>query len=224
MTAADKTSIIDAYERYLDDVAFPCVAAKAAHARGQVHCFVADHMACPHSDSEILQFLYEFVDSYRDATTSFHSAAVIFKGPEAACEDEFEPLLWQRLQALSNLDAANHSYDHRVSTDPASPHFSFSVKGEAFFIIGLHPGSSREARRFAYPTLVFNPHAEFEKLRAADCYGKMKDIVRRKDMAATGSINPMLTDFGDASDVYQYSGKRYGADWQCPLKINHAGS
>jgi FPC/CPF motif-containing protein YcgG len=89
-------------------------------------------------------------------------------------------------------------------------------------VIGLHPASSRPARQFAYPALIFNPHAEFEKLRTTQSYEKMKHIVRGKDMMYSGSINPMLTDFGTASDVYQYSGKQYDTDWQCPLKTNHA--
>jgi FPC/CPF motif-containing protein YcgG len=49
----------------------------------------------------------------------------------------------------------------------------------------------------------------------------MKDVVRKRDIAYSGSVNPMLTDFGNASEVYQYSGRKYEDTWQCPLKINH---
>ncbi|MEO6070758.1 MAG: guanitoxin biosynthesis heme-dependent pre-guanitoxin N-hydroxylase GntA [Chitinophagaceae bacterium] len=222
MVALEEEKIIDAYKNFLGDKAFPCVAAKAALAKNQVHCLVAGHMACPKDDHAILQFIYNFVDGYRETTTAFHSAAVVFKGPEATGEDMFEALLWQRLQALMDMDAGSYPYDPRVSSDPTSPQFGFSLKGEAFFIIGLHPGSSRPARQFDYPALVFNPHAEFEKLRTTRSYQKMKDIVRKKDVAYSGDINPMLTDFGTASDVYQYSGRQYGSEWQCPLKINNA--
>ena len=31
-------------------------------------------------------------------------------------------------------------------------------------------------------------------------------------------------DFGDVSEVFQYSGMKYDDQWQCPLKINHAPS
>jgi FPC/CPF motif-containing protein YcgG len=34
----------------------------------------------------------------------------------------------------------------------------------------------------------------------------------------------MLEDFGEASEVYQYSGRQYDEQWQCPLKIYHAKS
>lgn len=129
--------------------------------------------------------------------------------------------MWMRLQALSDLDAEMYPYDGRVNPDPQSDQFSFSLKEEAFFVIGLNPQSSRPARRFKYPTLVFNPHAQFEELRALKRYDKMKNIVRKKDVALSGSINPMLNDFGDSSEVYQYSGLRYDHNWQCPFKYKN---
>lgn len=197
------------------------MAARAALDRGQVTCLVADHMACPKDDSAILHFLYDFIDHYRVSKTLFHSAAIIFKGPDLFNEEMFDALLWQRLQSLADLDAKTNNYDKRVDIDPASANFSFSLKEEAFFIIGLNPVSSRSARQFMYPALVFNPHAQFESLREANQYGKMKNIVRKLDIAYSGSVNPMLQDFGNASEVYQYSGLKYSADWQCPLHINH---
>jgi FPC/CPF motif-containing protein YcgG len=141
--------------------------------------------------------------------------------PQEITEEEFEKFIWQRLQCLSDADAKMYPFDKRVSTDPGSPEFSFSLKSEAFFIIGLHKSSNRAARRFKYPTIVFNPHAAFIQLRQDRQYDKMKKIVRRKDMELAGSINPMLDDFGKSSEVFQYSGKNYQSSWQCPLQINH---
>jgi hypothetical protein len=128
------------------------------------------------------------------------------------------------LQALSNLDAKINAYDSRVSKNPVSSEFSFSIKGEAFYIIGLHPLSSRLSRQFKYPTLVFNPHDQFESLRQNGKYNSMKSVVRKRDVALSGTINPMLKDFGIVSEVFQYSGKQYEDSWKCPLKINHAES
>lgn len=183
---------------------------------------VAEHMICPNDDKIILQFLYSFIEEYRSSKEFYHSAAIIFKKPGIHSEEMFEEILWQRLQALADLDAKNHDYDKRVSTDPSSANFSFSLKEEAFYIIGLHPSSSRASRQFKYPTLVFNPHALFEQLSETTKYDKMKVAVRKRDMTHSGSINPMLKDFGEASEVYQYSGRHYDETWQCPLKINHA--
>ncbi len=50
----------------------------------------------------------------------------------------------------------------------------------------------------------------------------MKNAIRKRDVAFSGSVNPMLEDFGKTSEVYQYSGRNYDSNWQCPLKITHA--
>lgn len=210
-----------AFESFVDDKLFPCVAAKAALTKDQMQLFVAGHLACPKDDRAILNFIYEFIDQYRKAENHFHTACVIFPETYGISEEIFDHLMWQRLQALSDLDALEYPYDSRVDSDPSSPNFSFSLKEEAFFVIGLSPVSSRDARKFQYPTIVFNPHAQFEELRSLKRYDKMKNIVRKRDVALSGSINPMLQDFGDDSEVYQYSGMRYGKNWKCPFKYNN---
>jgi FPC/CPF motif-containing protein YcgG len=216
--------IIADYFEYVGAREFACVAAKAALSKGQIKCMVATHMACPKDDRAILQFLYSFIDGYRNSDEMYHSAAVIFQQPASMKEEVFDDLLWERLQSLSSMDAANFGYDTRVDFDPASPNFSYSLKEEAFFIIGLHPQSSRSTRQFKYPTLVFNPHRQFEQLKETAKYQSLKHVVRKRDIAYSGSVNPMLEDFGAASEVYQYSGRRYDQQWQCPLKINHVTS
>jgi len=217
----EENRIIDEYQEYILNKDFPCVAARAAANRNQIKCMVAEHIACPKDDAAILQFLYAFIDEYRQSADLFHSAAIIFKNTEISNEKLFDTFLWQRLQQLSNLDAQQFKYDARVNPAPNSPDFSFSLKEEAFFIIGLHPASSRPARQFRYPTLVFNPHAQFEQMRENEQYQKMQNIVRKRDIAYAGSINPMLQDYGSASEVYQYSGRQYNQTWQCPLHITH---
>ena len=206
-----------AYSAFLNKKGFPCVAAKAALSRRHIQCMVAMHMGCPAQDKIILQFLYSFVDKYRASEDSYHSAAVIFREPLVMDEKIFDSLMWQRLNSLNSLDKQTYSHDRRVDSDPSSSHFSFSLKEEAFFILGLHSGSSRRSRQFEYPALIFNPHAEFEKLRMSNRYAKMKEVVRKRDVEYSGSINPMLADFGEASEVYQYSGMKYNAGWICPL-------
>jgi FPC/CPF motif-containing protein YcgG len=214
-------SVIDTYRNYLNAKEFPCVAARAAISRQQIKCMVADHMACSKDDGAILQFLNDFVDDYRRSNNMFHSASIIFKGPQSITEEMFDALLWQRLQSLADLDAQFYKHDERVDHDPSSAHFSFSIKEEAFFIIGLHPANSRPARRFTHPVLAFNPHSQFEHLRETNNYEKMKHIVRKRDISFSGSVNPMLKDFGTASEVYQYSGRVYDDNWHCPLNLNY---
>jgi FPC/CPF motif-containing protein YcgG len=213
--------VVEEFQRFISDDTYPCVAARAALSRQQIKFLVADHMACPKDDNRILQFVYEFVEHYRASKTTLHSAAVIFRQPGMTTEEMFDSFLWQRLQSLATMDAENFSYDKRVSSEPMSSDFSFSLAEEAFFIIGMHPGSSRPARRFRYPALIFNPHAQFDELRTLDRYEKMKNIVRKRDILFSGSINPMLSDYGNTSEALQYSGRHYGSEWTCPLKTMH---
>ena len=209
------------FKAQLEDKAFPCVAAKAALVKKQLKVMVAGHMACPNEDKEILDFIYNFIKEYRKSDKLFHSAVVIFPDTKIYSEEMFEQLFWNRLQALADADAEKYNYDERVDPNPESENFSFSLGEEAFFVIGLHPASSREARRFGCPAIVFNPHAQFEQLRVNNQYQKMKNIVRKRDIALSGSINPMLNDFGESSEVYQYTGRRYNNSWKCPYSSNH---
>lgn len=225
MTTIDqKATEAEAYIAYLENVHFPCIGAKAALSKHQIKCIVADNMNSVEDDQSVLEFLYDFIDDYRVSGQLYHSAAVIYRGPEIGKETFFDELLWQRLQALSNLDSRRYNYDKRVSADPASSHFSFSLKEEALYIIGLHPLANRASRKFSYPTLVFNPHAQFEQLRETNRYEMIKKTVRKRDVLYSGSVNPMLEDFGKRSEVFQYSGRNYNNDWQCPLKINHGST
>ena len=210
------------YLEYINKKEFACVAAKAALGRHQIQTYVAHNIMCPADDSAILEFIYKFIDTYRASTELYHSATVIFKGPIDIPEEQFDAMMWKRLQALSDMDAKNYSYDERVQADPSSNDFSFSLKQEAFFIIGLHSNTNRLTRQFNYPTLVFNPHAQFEQLKQTSKYSNLQSVVRKRDIAVSGSINPMLQDFGNASEVYQYSGRAYDNKWECPLKIHHA--
>ena len=93
------------------------------------------------------------------------------------------------------------------SSDPADPHFSFSFGGQALYVIGMHAKSSREARRFRWPALVFNPHEQFERLRADGKWKHMQETIRHRDLVLQGTINPMLSDFGEHSEARQYSGR-----------------
>lgn len=208
--------------------AYPCIAAKAAVHQRQLKIKVVADMSSAENDKEILAFIYNFTENYRN-TKSLHfspyqSACIIFRQPEIRDEEMYDHLMWRRLQALADLDSKSYPFDSRVVADPQSAAFSFSLMEEAFFIIGLHPMSSRTARRFRYPTLVFNPHAQFEKLRLQKKYGPMKKAVRKRDLDYSGSVNPMLQDFGEESEVYQYSGRQYQKEWRCPLKIGHGKS
>ena len=148
-------------------------------------------------------------------TGPFTTFVAVFDQPTNASEEHFEALLWQQLALLHQID--QQPWAPSAARDPRHPDFGFSFGGVAFFLVGLHPRSVRLARRFAYPTLVFNAHAQFEQLRASGKFKKMQHVIRNRDHAWQGTNNPMLADFGTVSEARQYSGRTVSADWQCPF-------
>src|SRR5690606_17759944 len=102
--------------------------------------------------------------------------------------------------------------------DPEDPHFSLSFGNEAFFVVGLHPGASRPARRFRRPAMVFNLHDQFEPLRSEGRYERMSEVILERDEKLAGSRNPMLARHGTVSEARQYSGRKVSEDWSCPFR------
>lgn len=165
-------------------------------------------------------------DLARFATTvtprQLTSLVAVFAAPSAPTEARYSALLWRQLQHMHDLDHGAHPWDPRVSADPDAPDFSFSVAGTAYFVVGMHAASSRWARRFAWPTLVFNPHEQFTSLRARGGYERMRDVIRTRDMDLQGSVNPSLRDHGSMSEARQYAGDQVGDEWRCPLHVHGA--
>jgi uncharacterized protein len=209
---------------HIAEAAFPCVGAKSAMARGTLQVLACRQMDSAWDDVRIHDALMRFAWDYASDPTLFRSFAVIFEGPTELSEPEFEKALWARVQSLSDKDVwRGQNYDGRVSSDPDDPHFSLSFGGEAFFIVGLHPRASRPARRFPHPTLVFNLHDQFERLRVEGKYEGMREKILVRDEALAGSRNPMLSRHGTASEARQYSGRVVGDAWRCPFHYGGTG-
>lgn len=202
---------------------WPCVGSKAALAKGAIEPHVFGRMGDRVNDAPLLDALGTFarmVEEQPDDSTTVHSFAALFQSPIDTDEMRFEAMLWSQLQRLHDLDTKRGTrWAQDVSRDPNDPHFSLSLAGHAFFVIGLHPGASRLARQFAAPALVFNSHQQFEKLRADGRYQKMQAATRERDIALQGSINPNLADFGTAAETRQYSGRKTEASWSCPFHV-----
>lgn len=196
--------------------AFPCVGAKAALSQDNITVVRAVDLRSDRYDAEITRQLQAFaVRAAQDSV--FLSLAVVFEQTPQLSEPAFETALWQRLQAIHQVDAQLHRWDPEVSNDPRSPDFSMSIGGRGFYVIGLHPGASRMARRFGHAALIFNLHSQFERLREDGRYEKMQEAISERDIALCGSKNPMLALHGVTSEAPQYSGRIVDEDWTCPF-------
>ena len=65
---------------------------------------------------------------------------------------------------------------------------------------------------------MFNLHDQFERLREEGLYERMRERILTRDVALAGSINPMLSRFGEESEARQYSGREVDDDWKCPFR------
>ena len=207
-----------AFLDHIRDAAFPCVGAKSTLTKGQMHRLMARDFSSAWDDLAIHKAVAELARNYANDPVPFQSLAVIFEADSSLSETQFERILWGKIQSLSDKDEwLGYPLDARVSADPDDPHFSLSFGGEAFFIVGLHPNASRPARRFERPVLVFNLHAQFERLREEGRYEKLRKSILERDMALAGDMNPMLARHGTVSEARQYSGRVVGQDWKCPF-------
>ena len=198
---------------------FPCLGAKSALARGSLKVLACHALDSSWDDLRIHRTLLRWAADYRADPQGLRSLAVVFAGPFGLDEAGFEQAMWHRLQSCADKDHwRGQPYDPRVSPDPDDPHSSLSFGGEGFFVIGLHPAASRPARRFPTPTLVFNLHDQFERLREAGRYERMREKIIDRDRALAGDSNPMLARHGEASEARQYSGRQVGPDWRCPFR------
>lgn len=216
--------LAEAFRAMILAKSFPCVGAKSALGRGTLDLLTARSIESAWDDLAIHEALMRFAWAYKQEPGLFRSFAVLFEEPDDLDEAAFEAAMWARLQSLSDKDAwRGQPADPRVSSDPADPHFGLSFGGEAFFVVGLHPGASRPARRFERPALVFNLHDQFETLREQNRYEQLRASIIARDVALAGSANPMLSRHGETSEARQYSGRAVGADWQCPFHRKPGG-
>ena len=207
------------FKDIIRDAAFPCVGAKSALARGSLKVFPARDLTSAWNDVAIHRELLAWSRDYRDQPEGLRSLAVVYESPLDLSEADFEAWMWRRIQSFADKDAwLGQPYDRSVSPDPEDPHFSLSFGGNAFFVVGLHPRASRPARRFPRPTMVFNLHEQFERLRDEGRYERLRQRILERDLAIAGSLNPMLARYGEASEARQYSGRKVGEDWACPFR------
>ena len=207
-----------AFREFVMRQEFPCVGARAAFNSGSYEVAEYAELASDRTTAALAHDLFAFTRSETRVASEYATFVAVFSGPNGMDEEEFERRLWRQLSLLNQADAPHFGWDPMAQSDPADPQFSFSFGGQALYVVGLHPNSSREARRFRQPALVFNPHEQFERLRADGKWKRMQQTIRERDIQLQGNINPMLSDFGEVTEARQYSGRAVDDEWQAPFQ------
>jgi len=210
-------SAIGAFHDFIHDNDFPCVAAKSSLATDGMRIVVAGDLRGRQADRSILSALLAAPDA-SEAAPDLTSTVVLFPLTPPLSEIAFEKHLWALLQSLHEADRDEFDWDPAVSSDSRSADFAMSIGGKGYFVVGLHPGSSRLARRAPMAAAAFNPHSQFRRLKMDGRYDRLRQAVRDRDIALQGEANPMLADHGEVSEASQYSGRKVFAGWECPFK------
>jgi FPC/CPF motif-containing protein YcgG len=219
MTFTSPENDVDhALRGFLLGESFSCVGGKASYKRGALVHRHYGRLGDASEGSRLYADLAQFAGSGDDIDEHYATFMASFDGPQRLSEVGFEDLLWRELQLLHEIDRSDHEWAPGADSDPESAAFAYSVTGKAFFVVGLHPNSSRLTRRFAFPALVFNSHIQISKIRANGMYERMRRVIERKELELQGTLNPMLADFGDQSESRQYSGRAVERDWRCPFR------
>jgi FPC/CPF motif-containing protein YcgG len=203
----------------VDATDYPCVGAKSAFHTSHYRLGSYGKMGESATTMRLAEDLRTYIEDTLSTNSKYMSMIAVFTD-EITSEIDFEDKLWMQLQNLHNTEE-NVEWDPSVSSDPDDKNFSFSFNGYAFFVVGLHPLASRKARQFGFPALAFNLHHQFEQLRENGVYDKMKKVIREREVAFDGSINPMLTDHGEGLEAPQYSGRKVDNSWKCPFHNLH---
>jgi FPC/CPF motif-containing protein YcgG len=200
------------------DPQFPCVGARSAFNQESYRFALYGELGAQATTDALAHDLARFADEASDISGDFASFVTCYEEPKVLDQAEFEYRLWRQLEALNARDMK--PWDDAVSSDPSDPKFSFSFNGRAFFVVGLQPSGPRWARTFPWPTLVFNPHDQFERLREGGKFQRIQDVIRERDTELQGDINPNLSNFGEHTEARQYSGREVGDDWRCPVTFH----
>ncbi|WP_158942353.1 guanitoxin biosynthesis heme-dependent pre-guanitoxin N-hydroxylase GntA [Streptomyces sp. ERV7] len=191
---------------------YPCLGGSAAVRQGNYALGVYSSLGSAEAVARCTEDLMGFLDEHPAASHPVAALVAVFDGPVHIDEEGFERSLWAQLQGMRRLDGSRPGATVTEPVRVTEQDEGFVFSGRPFFVVGLHPAASRWARRFAWPTLVFNSLTHDEYLRRRGQYERMQTKIRERDARLQGSVNPAV----DLPQVAQFSGRMVGPDWQCP--------
>ena len=200
---------------------YPCVAAIQSVVRNEYVIGTYGQFGSGTYWHRLRTDLLNFIELQRSTQSRYMSFWAVFTAPIHTLDNElgFENKLWRELSMLSSEEERAVDWGDINSSDPSDPSFCFSLNGVKLFVVGLHPESSRFARRFSRPAMVFNAFPQFEVFEEEGTYPAMVKIIRQNELKFQGSINPMVLAHGDAWESIQYSGRENPESWKCPFNF-----
>ena len=212
-------------KRLLTQKNYPCVAALQSYHRKDYWVKTYEDFGERYQRPELRRDLLSYLEEYKKTESQHFSFWAVFNDLKNLNEDQFEMQMWNELSSLSSAESRSQDYDPRFSDDPLNKNFCFSIGGKAFFVVGLHPESSRRSRRFPWPALVFNTFEQFDTLKTNNQYDSMTKVNRLRDKSYQGDANPMVLLYSEIWESIQFSGKKNEASWKCPFHFrNVAGN
>ncbi|MGI5149666.1 guanitoxin biosynthesis heme-dependent pre-guanitoxin N-hydroxylase GntA [Plantactinospora sp. CA-294935] len=205
------------------DGPFPCLGARSAFRVGSYLFNVHQELGAAGSTRSLAADLRHFRTVRRRMGDLYTYVGSFLEPRVVADERDWDRLVWGVLQDLHDLD--DEPWDARYSTDPGHADFAFSFAGLGHLVVTLYPGASRYARRFAWPTLIFNPpEQDRAKFPSDEEFLRFQDKIRERDARLQGSVNPSLPDTLDDPQAPGFSGAPVGPNWDCPLRIRDGAS
>jgi FPC/CPF motif-containing protein YcgG len=225
ISSDEECTVKEQFKQHIKSINFPCLAAKVAFQRNTFSFGFYDLLGSKHTAKLLWHHLIDFINhqsSLWENNQMFTTYVACFRTPKDISEVAFEALLWKLLQLLHVEDVENGmKWADNYSDNPTDSKFGFSIGGRAFFVVGLHPNSSRKGRQFITPAVTFNSLEQFANLRQLKMFADVSQVVRNADIRQNKSINPNLILNEHHSDAFEYSGKLIQKGWTPDFKSLH---
>jgi FPC/CPF motif-containing protein YcgG/predicted heme/steroid binding protein len=208
----------DQFVQFVKQPSYPCVCARSTLYLNKYKFKYYDSKVNIKNNtlaSDLSNFLLEQAEIWKSSNNKdrmLTTFVACFKQEEFS-EQQFEFDLFTQLEHLHSLD--NHDYSNKKNTT-IFPH-SFNFGGRSFFIAGLHSNSSRRARRFTYPTLVFNALDQFEMMEESYSEIHRMNCKRESVFDWDNNYNPMIDLIPRLGACVAFSGRQIDPEtWTCP--------
>lgn len=210
-------SILSEISKLIGTKMYPCVAAVQSLAKKDFVIHEARGFGSGVDRTPIRKAISDFLTEWKKTRSTTYTLWIAYPNDTVASEEEFEARMWEELSRLTSIEERESDWSPKWSQTPEDRRFTLCIDGHAFFVVGLHPHSSRKGRTFPHPALIFNVYDQFEDLMAQGTYEAMVAKNRERDLKYSGSVNPMAAEHGDNWETIQFSGKTNSKEWKCPF-------